>query len=408
MAKIYSIKDKNGVNVEIPSIELLNLLQKYIENALMNITGNYSFNGFPSIPIEKEDVMPVANIESDLVIDANRIKTDNAHQFISKALLATFKNKPSSLEVEDIIVSLREEIDKKLDDYYIRLINTPNAMAKLKDISSVLQDDDILSGLMNALSSKIDSDELQHHAKSKFHLNNNDRKALNLLLDFIKDGVVDWNAEPNSPNYIHNKPDSLPANGGNADTLQNNRICDIARREYDIIIGIENSIYYNKETCDFVIDASNNKNIEDIIKKSEKIYGGCSILFKRGVYSLSKIITNIGFYDRYTNITGVNELSILHADDVISINCTGLKDLIINNTLVQIHTNCKLDNVIFKNCTIEFLDSQECDIKNCKFINCTIHARGKFTNNMVCLNRFITCNYIKYLGNDNTFFGNRY
>lgn len=401
MVKVYNIKDKNGNTVEIPSMELINLLQKHIENVILNI----SSTGLPSLPIEKEELKPVSDIDPDYIVDANHVQTDNAHQFVTKALLEILKDKPSYFELNKSITELKKEISLQLDDYYIRLVNTPIAMSKLKDISNMLQKDDVLSGFMDVLSSKVNMDQLQDHEQSKFHLDNNDRKALNLLLEFIKDGVVDWNAEPNSPNYIHNKPNSLPADGGNADTVQNNGACDIARREHDLIVGLGDGKYYKKETCDLCLTSEKDsaKKIMDAIRN---INYGVSVLFKRGAYQMEEMIID----DKTTEctcISGSNQYAILELDTLKMTNIT-MRDIIIKNTIVQINSDCKLDTVTFKGCNILFYESHNCDVMRCKFENCRISTIGSFTGNMICMNRFETCTYFKYLGKGNVFYANIY
>ena len=390
MCKTYTVSNGTSESDQIPSIGYINELVKLIETRLMY--PELEFNGFQSIKSDTEE-LPIG-VKELPDISAKDVKTDSQHKFVNDAVLQTLKERPTKFEVEQSLDVVKEELKKYMDKLYIRIVNTPNVVNKLRDISSILSDDTIASGLLNTLANKMNLEDFESHKTSYAHMDNNDRKALNILIKCLSNGFADWNADDEAPNAIKNKPDSLPANGGNADTVANHSIEDIINKDdYDLVIGTSLE-KYSKDSCDIYAE-------NGFLNNNDIIVGGSSsiTLFKRGYYNFD---TFIGVYKVPMIYKGADcRLSWIHADgDVV------LDNVIFNNigfykSKIFIKSNCEFRNVKFANCEITLYGSEACTITDCVFEKCDIVIKDIITNNIIKFNRFIQTKPIKYIGGNN-------
>jgi hypothetical protein len=389
MPKIYSANNE-GL---IPSIEYIQTIVKMIENELKSL--NVNFNGFKTIDANIEELNTDKNI-----IPAESIKTDSKHRFVNEALLTTFVSKPSMFQVEQLIENLRKEVENKINESYMKLINTPNVINKLRDIASILyEDSNDANKLISTIAAKATIEQLEEHAASYTHMNNNDRKALNILLKCVTDGFIDWNAEDGEINSLKNKPLALPADGGNADTISNHKINELINKNTeDIIIG-RTSKKYSKDSCDlFAADGIiNQEDFESTIKSIE--YG--TVLFKTGEYYIN--IMDAQYLRKPPVVfSGTHrKLSTIIVKEIINMYNTSFVNIGFKDSNIRINSYTDLNNVEFKNCNIILHKSEECNISNCVFIDCEISIEGPIMNNIIVHNRFINTKPIVYLGSSN-------
>lgn len=386
MADIFSI---NGL--EIASLAYVNEVLKTIEDYLRNNDEN--FDGFRSIETENKEIKLESGVP--LPIAAQDISEDHNHNFISGTLLSTFADKPSTFEVEQAIEDVKSQYKKDLEDHYMRIVNTPNVINKLRDIANILNDDEILNNLVDTLGSKATKEELREHEKSSIHMNNNDRKALNMLIAIIKAGALaDWNADEKSPNYIINKPESLPANGGNADTIGNHGIKDVVNKSLaNLVIGYPDSKRYDNDSCDIIVDEITNDIINEVYKN------GGNVLLKDGEYKFN--IKDYYWPDYTTSYIGGCRSAVKLDASTIPMNNAVFRELTITGKIV-ISNACVFENVAFQNCDIVLKDAIATDIRFCTFEKCNIEIDGKLLRNLFIYNRFIDTNPIQYVGGDNT------
>ena len=198
MAKIYSVGNKNSEEYQIPSMQYMNEFEKMIEDILLG--DNKGCYGFASIETQLNE-LPVG-VKEIPEIQAKDIKTDSQHKFINDGILSTIVDKPSKFEVEQLLLKSKEELIKNINDTYMRIINTPNVINKLRDISIILSEDEIGKGIIETLSYKLNIQDFEEHKSSFLHMTNNDRKALNVLLKCLLEGFADWNADKDSYNDI--------------------------------------------------------------------------------------------------------------------------------------------------------------------------------------------------------------
>jgi hypothetical protein len=393
MSKVYEINDATFANSKlIPSMEYIRDILKMIEDAIIE---SDNFKGFSSIDNEIESIELAK--ESEDAVFAKDIETDGEHQFVSETFVNILKDKPSSFDVQQSIDSAKEDIKKDINDIYMRIINTPNVISKLRDIADILNEDDIASGLLNTIALKVSTDEFNEHIKSSTHLNNNDRKALNLFIKFIANGGLDWNTEETAFGGIKNKPTSLPANGGNADTVGDVTVRDISSANIaDVVIGSNES---DSKYCDFIIGDDNADDVLNSVLKN--ISSKYTILFRSGIYSIKTVSM---FSDSVLNIIGCGDV-IINAK-TFTVNNVSAKDICIKDSFIRINKNCNLHNVNFVNCEIEFYYTEDTDITGCTFNNCKFNITGELLRNIITLNRFTNSDNLRYIGGDNIILNN--
>lgn len=396
MSKVYTVNDGKSKAEQIPSVEYINEILKMIEEQLLY---KNEFHGFQSIKTTTEE-LPVGLKEQPAIL-AKDIGLDCNHKFVNDALLNTLIDKPTKFEVERNIEESKEELKKYMEKLYIRIVNTPNVINKLRDISTVLSDDTIASGLLNTLANKVNFEDFEAHGESSIHMNNNDRKALNILIKCLANGFSDWNAKDDACNAIKNKPESLPANGGNADTVANHSIEDIINKDdYDLVIG-SSLEKYSKDSCDIYAE-------NGFLNNNDIIVGGSSsiTLFKRGYYNFD---TFIGAYKVPMIYKGADcRLSLIHADEHIIFDNVVFSNIGFYKSKIFIKSNCEFKNVKFANCEITLYGSEACTITDCVFEKCDIVIEDIITNNIIKFNRFIQTKPIIYIGGSNIISDNIY
>ena len=405
--------DKNNPNYQLASVAYVYTLVKKVLDILEDHINNYNTHSNDSIR-ENLEIDPYANVticelpESKNIdsISAENIDTNSKHQFISDAQLSLLKDKPSMHEVQTLIMDLRNEFKSNVNNSYNRLANSPNIIKKLRDIASIIENNNTLDSIFTALSDKVNTTDLEQHINSAYHLTNNDRKALNLLLKFINKGCADWNATEDDPNYIRNKPASLPANGGNADTVGGYKVDKLINHQLEkYVYGVEGNDYQSN-----MVDA--------IFKKNEKVDGIISALsssqmgsyaFKNGEYQFDNFSLDTYYpAERHITIKGANHDTIFNANSVLVNGRVTIEDLTFTNANVTIKSFCTFDNVRFKNCTVIIDSSTQTDIRNCIFDDCIVTFRGILSNTMITGCRFINSGYPMYVSPNNIITNNLY
>ena len=344
-------------------------------------------------------------------IDVESINTDANHKFISDSQLAVIKDKPSYLQLEAIVMDIRNEFKSDMDNYFVNLLNNQDALQKIKDIANMLQDSNKFSSVINSLASKVSKADFDKHTKSVFHVTNNDRKALNLLIDFIREGCADWDANEEAPNYIRNKPVSMPADGGNADTIDGFGIESVLNHQIETMIIGADGYNYDITTTDVFFDTDENNvaNVSDFITEyitdtEENSYG--IFRFKPGMYN----VDGVAFKNSGAVFEGSGASTVLISNNLRIDNDVEVKNLQINANrydnenkpnFVSIGSYCTIDNVRFNNCIITLDNSGETTIRNCTFNRCEFLISGVCHENMITNNRFILTNEPRYFGGNN-------
>ena len=418
MANVYTFNpnkpkeefDKDNNNYQIPSVAYTNSLFKKltdaIEDHMNDPIAHQSCLTREKLNINMSESIDICELELDVEKSkqpshAKDINTDSSHRFVSDTEMNILKSKPSIADMQNAIMDLRNELKSLIDSTYNDLLNTPNTLQKLKDITYMLKaNPDVVQ-----LTSKITREEFKEHTNSDLHLNDEKNRILDILMDLIKVGCADWNAPKDSPSYINNKPKSLLANGGNADTISGYSVDDLINRQHEeYIFAIENnnnsslSIEYADEILKPDEDISN---YIDSIRLDEHKGLWC---FKTGKYhfhNLNFAMTSNDSDYGYT-IKGANNHNTVFDGDTANIaSRVTIKDLGISNASVTIGSLCTLYNVYFTNCKVQFNECTEAMITNCIFENCEILFTNACMHTIITGNRFKNSGYPKYYNNTN-------
>lgn len=406
--------DKSNSNYQLASIAYVSFVVKKLIDAIEDHLNDpkahqscperkkLNINMLESIDIHE------LNIEgSKLPSYAKDISTDSYHRFISDTEINNLKSKPSTTDMQNAIMDLRNELKSTMESAYVDLLNTPDVLQKLKNIAYVLKADPDLDKTITDLASRITKNEFESHISSDLHLNNEEHEALNILINLIKSGCADWNAHKGAPNYIKHKPKSLPANGGDADTVGGYSAADIMNHQAEeYIYGTENGLYPEEEANTIIRNGTDIDNYISMICE----YGKGLFLFKTGRYSFNAMIYSIPHdSDAGFTIRGSNNRSTIFIGKVAKFDGrVTVKDLAIKSASVHIESLCILDNIYFNSCKISLDSCNEATIRDCIFENCTVEFNGICTNTIITGNRFIKSGRPQYYNSSNLFANNLY
>ena len=401
--------NKDDANYQLASVAYVCSLIKKLSDVLENHINDLSAHSFNdskrSVDINTTESINIQDLELETSIEvptAKDISTDSKHRFISDSQLNILKDKPSVIDMEAAIMNLRNEFKSSLSSIYEELLNMPNALQKLQDISYLLKTDDKVNESITNINSKVDKDEFNNHTNSAYHLNNNDRKALNLLISFIEKGCADWNATEDDANYIRNKPEKLPADGGNATTVGGFTAYDLHNHQLDdTVIGIRGNGYDDSSVDVMLTEQFNDQVIKSIASFKKGTYA-----FKSGIYAFRSF--NLDKYDGdedrvhgYT-IRGCDNYNTFFVSTSIVINDNVyIENLCFSNSNVEIRGHCTFNNVRFSRCVVTFSNCDETTVTNCIFRKCTIIFNGICMNSIITGNRFIDSGYPRYRTNTN-------
>ena len=330
--------------------------------------------------------------EENRDIPAENILTDAEHRFITQTQLDTFKSKPTAHEVETLVNNYYNSIKNTFNEMYARLLNMPNAVSKLREISKLVSNDSVLTGLVEDLEEKVSIEDFEQHTESYMHLTNSDRSALNILLELIKDGTID-KINDISLDYSRNAYTASHLNDKTYDEVR-------SRGKYIKVYSIAGE---NNSMADIYLPANSDLSSSSLIQNIYSLNG--FILFLSGNYKISEFdIDRIRASKGTLTIDGCGT-STKFISDNMTCNYISFSNCNINADFLIVKNDVTFNNVEFNECYILLEDSN-----NCKFIDCTFN-NCKIAMKKVCrYNRFRDClfnrtNIPKYVGTTNTFTG---
>lgn len=386
MSKVFTVNDTD----KIPTIDYITDLIARIDSALMSLGSH----GISSISTYEEPL----KLKNDTPnIAAKDIMTDASHRFISDVFMKAYNEKPTRHELNTALEDIKLQLNINLADTYIKIINTPHVISKLRDIATILNENDLVDGIMEAISSKATEDALEEHRKSATHMTDLDRKALNVIIMSLSKNTTfsDWNADADSVNAIANKPSALPADGGNADTVGDYSPESLVRKD-DLFVIADKTKVKDANRCDLLVDRVHDDAVEaEIFKNHKRIY------LMEGTYYFSEKVKEVSNVSIYAN--SKSDVIMSFRNDKVTLNNVDITDIrAISCSTVIIGSNCTLRNCRFKSCTIEIADRATMNrLIDCDFDSCTINVTGNMNNNIISGCRFISTTGIKYIGGNN-------
>lgn len=391
--------DNSDKNYQIPSVAYVNALVKQIED-IINSTSTESGNALARINFDK-NITGVYLQEQDET--TNELTEDFNHRTLTEAQIDIFKSKVSKLDLNVAIEKLRAELKTYYEAQFNQLLNDKNVLSKIKDISYMIKEEATINTLMDVLASKIDEEKFNEHTSSNAHLNNADRNALNQLIKMIQLGGMDWAAKDGEVNAIKNKPTSMTADGGNADTVKNYTIDRLLNHQMDDFIVGKVNTFYEASLCDAIVTdepkTDDDVDFDNIIKtinyKGYGMYG-----FRSGEYYTEN--ASINKSKKHIIIHGSGTSNTVFAIDSLKVNdYVEFRDLTIKNSDIYIGSNTIFDNVQFDNCKICFKSSGKSIVRNCMFNRCVISIDGAFIDNVFTNNILASTFMPVYYGGNN-------
>ena len=403
MSEIYRLKNKeNGSEQLLVSKEYVDLRIRALRDAMINHFNNISEahtnqsdNAEKQLSVLENTKIVDLDVEMEVKeLDADKIVTDATHKFVTQSQLEVFKNKPTAHEVENMINNNANALKNTFNEMYTNLLNMPDAVKQFKELSRLLQDGDgNLNKVLDAINLKADAEELKEHEESNLHINDNDRKALNILIDMINSGAFATICK-----FIE---DDKVSDAENANKLDGYTLDDILARK-----GKYNKIYgVSKDTCkhdvdvtavDLYLPADAASMHGEFVKENLSLMDGY-VLFREGKYNIPEFLVKRA-EDAYSlTIEGTGTATEFIIDRGLFGNVE-FDDLCIENGELFIDTLSVFRDVTFKNCSINMKNCYKNLFDNCTFENCTFSfGSGIFkTRIQNCI--FDGCKVPKYLG----------
>ena len=405
MSNIYKITNPDtGEEQLVVSKQYVDIRLNRLENALLQHvkdsdnahTLETKLNTNPPALLDKENIEDIYVPKSNKPIRAEEIKTDAEHKFISQAQLEILKSKASISEAQTLINNATNNLKSQINAMYVNLLNKPDALKKLKNIITLVDGSDTLEQLINLYSTMVSKEDLEEHKQDTLlHMNSTERKALDILIELIKDGTFD-KVQKLSLDFINTAGNSFSLNNRSYDEVR-------ARGEYNRVYGVES--FVEEYRVDKLFEGYDH--LDDTIIKEDIINKVGKILFTEGIYDIQNLNLNRNNSKESLYICGCGNKSKFMIDTLIA-NKIGFKDLFIYNYRdsnsigeIVVKSNVVFDSVWFRNCKITLDSSQTCKFKDCKFEKCSILFSGPCFGNMIkdCL--FVQTPIPKYIGGQN-------
>lgn len=323
--------------------------------------------------------------------DPSIIKQDKFNRFVSDLDKSTWNNKVDRDYMDETISKTLSTVKSMIDTKVANMFNTAeDQLEVLRSLAFELKNNNTVKEFIGMYNECIKTEDFKEHVlNDKIHLNRNDIALLENVKSLLESGFPDFSI-----------PKSLPANGGNADTVGNYKAEDLLNNKdfYDYTIGDSS---YDKNKVSVIAD--NAETIEDILFLISK-QKGYSILFRPGRYTINKeielkvsnmIIRGIG---NISNLIGAT-FKIIGNNNIIE-NITFTNKTFIDRPAIIIEG----DNNIIRNNSISFYNTGiEVSGKNNKITDNTITSMRKtaitlYSIDGVTRGNHISKNYISYSG----------
>lgn len=349
--------------------------------------------------------------------DASIIKEDSDHRFTTDEEKATW-NKKAEVEYVDNSVSKTLISAKSFTDSKIAALlnSTEEQLEVLRSLSFELKKDDVTKKFFDLFNECVKNKEFQSHSlNNDIHMSKSDRILLNDVKSAIDSGMnPDWNeTDSSSLSFIENKPTSLPANGGNADTVGGYTAEQLMDKKYyydysvlsedelekainglnklngyNLLIG---PVSYNLDK-EIVIKASNTTitgivNVSKLLGVAIKIIGDNNIIENITITNVdSGIVNKTAIYVEGNNNTIRNNIITNYSNGII---IEGSNNKIIYNSLynirniaigLQADNNSNYGNIVEGN-----------DVKNSNIGIGLISSKNSLTKNHIIKNNVFNC-----------------
>jgi len=414
MSVIYKIKNpEDSKDILLVSKDYVDSQFKALKDALINhernIDNAHTKNSGTSESAANLDNTEFHDLNIESIVEqteilASKIKTDSTHRFLTDSQIISLRDKPSDHEVDNAISKAKEDIKRQYMNLYTKFLNIPDGAKKLREIANIISSDNNLSNLVGLLNDKISVDELEDHENdASKHINNNDRKALNVLLNLINTGLI---------NTVENLNAGVINTSMNSHALDNKSYEQVRDKSiYTKTIGIFSS-GYDETRADVMLPAGQwlSKEFFDLglYKQTGKV------AFLPGLYDIPEM--NIYVFNDTPGViiegSGESTEFLLNRGSLNNITIRDMlfkgKDSGLGVVTIFLGSKVVLENMTLRNITFEMESSERCIIRNCILDHCTFRLKAGSCYNNIFMNNIVDDYSVipKYNGGGNQYINN--
>ena len=357
MSTIYRVKNpETGEMQMLVSKDYVDLEIKRLKDAL-NIT-------LPSI-LTEDTIVDLAVAENSEV-KASDVQQDSEHRMLTESQLELFRRKPTMHEIKNELSSMKKALESKTNETYFKLLNMPNAVERLRRLSMILQNDEVLANLFKVLDDTITEDELLEHEESNKHLSTVDRKSLMLLQKVIDSGLLE-NAGENC------KHAEYADTAHDVEYIGHCPSIEIFKMKSPDTIVVGHSDYCQECECHVYATHAKGYLDEDWSKVNYHIgrvkFSDGVFDFKKFVYTLNghqsgiiegsgRFNTKIRFDDMVTENISYRDLTLSGQkqknESTLKTSYSTFRDVIFDNCIIEPETGVMFDGCTFMGCTFKF------------------------------------------------------
>lgn len=317
--------------------------------------------------------------------DPSIIKQDKDNRFVSDHEKTSWNNKVDGSYVEEIANRTLTTAKSIIDSKVANIFNASKEQLEVvNSLAFELKNNDTVKNFIDLYNGCTKKDEFEEHLlNDKIHMNRSDIALLQNVKSLIESGALDVSI-----------PESLPANGGNADTVGNYRPEEFLNNRdfYDYTVGTSG---YNKEEVSIIVKEGTEFESISRLCSDLQIKQGLNILFKPGSYNIEKEIVIKG-----SNFTfrGLGNLTKFVGATIRIIGN--------NNTIENISLVNRNDKVVNREAIVVIGDNNT--ITSCNIMNYNRGVVIEGSNNKVIFNTMINVRQEAVLltSADNSNYGN--
>lgn len=364
-------------------LSYVNQLSILIENNMLELLKDKDLSGYHYVSTVEKPVIEetTSNTAVEPTYNATAIITDKLHRFVTDEQIASYNGKINEAVMNDAInvaiANIKSTVNKRFDDIF----NMSNAEDIIGTINSIVE----LQGsgeLITLLAGKISVEEYEAHLASNIHLTVQERETLDRLKILVTNSFADWNATPEDANYIKNKPVKLPANGGNADTIDfcTKKYLMKNKRTSSVVIGIKT--LHTLDDVDYLCDGVSDA---DIINEAISENQNKDIYFREGNYIINE---SLNIHD--VNISGSSYAKITFSNSA-NLNLTNAKlsDITLSGCVLNMTGTNKIKEIESIGGRLIFNRLDYSSIKDCTFKDMLVKFNSPLYNNLFVNNIFI-------------------
>ena len=280
------------------------------------------------------------------------IEEDSTHRFVTEDQINNWGSKATvdfvTTEDAKVLSMAKAIVDSKISTL---LNSSSDQLQVLRSLSFELKEDTTVKQFLDLYNECAKSSELTNHMNDKCHMTQEDRYLLNNVSSALKTGLnPEWED-------VHNRPESLPANGGNADTVGGYTAQELLD---------------NKDFYDFIIKPST-LNFEDLGKGNVLIKKGSYFIVEDDELTIKTSGSTISGVGILTEMLGISIRIIGNNNTIQNIKFDSPNDKIVNKTCIYVegdyntiksNTICNYDRAIVIEGSNNIIESNT--VKSCK------------------------------------------